>query len=197
MVFNEKYLKSIITALVVGTSGFLTIPHLCLLPGSGLDSSWLLALNIAAANKLQFGKDIVFTFGPFGFFWLPVFYDVKLWVLSLTVNLFVHLLFFYSVVIMMMKSRTTIGHYLFMGVVLLIAIPIALIDYKLFVAIIILLYLTIIGRFGNKSIPFILTFASLLMAMGSLIKFTALLISLSILFFLFFFFKFKKCNFIN
>ena len=192
MVFNGKYLKSIIIVLVVGTSGFLTIPRLFVLPGSGLDNSWLLALNIAAANKFQFGKDIIFTYGPLGFLSYPLFYDVKLWVMSLTVNLFIHLLFFYSVVIMMMKSRTTIGHYLFMGVVLLIAIPIAPIDDKLFVAIIILLHLTITGQFDDKSTPFILIFASLLMAMGSLIKFTALLISLSILFFLFFFFIHKK-----
>jgi hypothetical protein len=34
---------------------------------AALDDSWMLALNWAFANHLQFGRDIVFTFGPWGF----------------------------------------------------------------------------------------------------------------------------------
>jgi len=36
-------------------------------PGLGLDESWELVLEYAARHHLQFGKDIVFTYGPLGF----------------------------------------------------------------------------------------------------------------------------------
>ena len=35
------------------------------MPGSGLDSSWHFAINQAVAQGLTFGKDIIFTFGPY------------------------------------------------------------------------------------------------------------------------------------
>jgi len=35
-------------------------------PTSGLDPSWTYALNEAVARHLVFGRDLIFTFGPFG-----------------------------------------------------------------------------------------------------------------------------------
>ena len=37
------------------------------LPGTDLDSSWMIALNLAVRNGLVFGKDFIFTYGPLGF----------------------------------------------------------------------------------------------------------------------------------
>jgi hypothetical protein len=42
------------------------IPLAPLMPSAGLDPSWMYALNQAVANHLVFGRDLVFTFGPFG-----------------------------------------------------------------------------------------------------------------------------------
>ncbi len=36
-------------------------------PGISLDSSWVQAINVALENKLVFGRDFVFTYGPLGF----------------------------------------------------------------------------------------------------------------------------------
>lgn len=36
-------------------------------PGTDLDSSWMIALNLAVKNGLVFGKDFIFTYGPLGF----------------------------------------------------------------------------------------------------------------------------------
>lgn len=36
-----------------------------IMPSSGLDPSWRFGMNIAVAENLQIGKDIVFTFGPY------------------------------------------------------------------------------------------------------------------------------------
>lgn len=43
--------------------------HLALLPvvcrGGGLDSAWIIGLNQGFADGLVFGRDLVFTFGPY------------------------------------------------------------------------------------------------------------------------------------
>jgi hypothetical protein len=41
--------------------------HLIELPPIGVDSSWQIALNLAARDGLVFGKDFIFTYGPLGF----------------------------------------------------------------------------------------------------------------------------------
>jgi len=40
--------------------------------GTGLDSSWAYALNLAHVDNFVFGKDVVFTFGPLGYLFYPV-----------------------------------------------------------------------------------------------------------------------------
>jgi hypothetical protein len=42
------------------------------LPESGLDNSWGLGINLAAARHLRFGHDIVFTHGPWGYLDWPL-----------------------------------------------------------------------------------------------------------------------------
>ncbi|MGD0340486.1 MAG: hypothetical protein ABSA76_02085 [Bacteroidales bacterium] len=46
---------------------FLLPDHLINLPHAGLESSWQIALNLAAKDGLVFGKDFIFTYGPLGF----------------------------------------------------------------------------------------------------------------------------------
>ena len=49
-----------ITALIVAT------PLYPLMPTAGLDPSWKFAINQAVAQNLAFGREVVFTFGPYG-----------------------------------------------------------------------------------------------------------------------------------
>lgn len=42
------------------------------MPSAGLDGSWSFAMNVATAERLRFGKDIIFTFGP----WASVYTNV-------------------------------------------------------------------------------------------------------------------------
>lgn len=41
------------------------VPFAPSMPASGLDPSWALAMNQAVAQHLAFGKDVIFTFGPY------------------------------------------------------------------------------------------------------------------------------------
>lgn len=188
MAFDLNYVRRIIIVLAVGATSFLTIPHLLVLPRGGLDDSWELALNIAAANRFQSGKDLIFTFGPLGFFNLPFFFDMKLWLLSLGLHLFVHVMFFYSLILLMIKTKAELRHYLLLCIALLISLPITYIENKLFTTILVLLYLAITERFDERFAPLVLILVSVLMAFGSLLKFTGLPISLSILLVLIVFF---------
>jgi hypothetical protein len=53
---------------LVGLAGW---PLESVVPGLGLDASWGTALNLAAAEGLDFGGDVVWTYGPLGFLKVP------------------------------------------------------------------------------------------------------------------------------
>lgn len=51
--------------LIIITSLVVFVPFSPSFPADYLDSGWAFALNVAAAKKMAFGRDIVFTFGPY------------------------------------------------------------------------------------------------------------------------------------
>lgn len=68
------------------------VPWLPVLPGEDLESSWQLGMNYAAAQRMGFGSDVVFTFGPFSSAYTRSYYPGLLgWMLSITVLLAVFL----------------------------------------------------------------------------------------------------------
>ena len=52
--------------------GFATWPFMTVRASPGLDSSWQLGLQLAASRGLDFGHDLVFTYGPLSFLLEPV-----------------------------------------------------------------------------------------------------------------------------
>ncbi|WP_322030620.1 hypothetical protein [Paraburkholderia sp. J76] len=52
--------------LSIVATALLLIPFSPEMPTPGLDPSWRLALNVAIAKGLVFGRDLIFTFGPLG-----------------------------------------------------------------------------------------------------------------------------------
>ena len=48
-----------------------TFPFIATVIEPGLDPSYMWAFNHFFANGIQFGKDVVFTYGPFGFIKKP------------------------------------------------------------------------------------------------------------------------------
>jgi hypothetical protein len=59
----SKYISSFLIAILVL---LIYLPLSVALPSDGLDPSWHLAISYGLSNGYQFGKDIVFTYGPFG-----------------------------------------------------------------------------------------------------------------------------------
>jgi hypothetical protein len=65
---RERWRMSCLVAtLLLGSS-----PHGRYVPAAGIDESWVTALNTAAGQQLDFGKDMVFTYGPLGFLDAPM-----------------------------------------------------------------------------------------------------------------------------
>ncbi len=45
----------------------------------GLDGSWVFGLNMGHFSRMNFGRDIVFTYGPLGYLMYPVFPEAEAW----------------------------------------------------------------------------------------------------------------------
>lgn len=54
-------------ALLVLVLAGVLVPFAPVFPASGLDPSWQLGLNQALVQHLRFGKQVIFTFGPYAF----------------------------------------------------------------------------------------------------------------------------------
>jgi hypothetical protein len=184
--------RNILITLVFSIIGFLTIPTLLGLPYSSLECSWIIGLNMAKVLGLQFGKDIVFPFGPLGFMYSPYFCEFNTWLISSAFCLFVHCLFIFSIIIMLKKLFSSPIDCVLMGLALMLALPQTQIEYKLLFAVLILLYLSIVSPFKPKTQLILYVFVSFMMAAASLIKFTAMLVSGSILIFMVVFCLYKK-----
>lgn len=53
-----------------------------LAPGAGLDASWRASLNMAIVDELVWGRDLIFTYGPLGFLYLPDHWYAETWTLG-------------------------------------------------------------------------------------------------------------------
>ncbi len=194
-IFPVDYIKQsrnfIITFLFL-VIGFLTIPQLLRFPDSGLDRSWQIGLHMAAISKFQFGTDIIFTFGPLGFLYRPVFCEFNTWIISAAFILFVHCLLIYSITIVMKRFLVHPLDYVMMAIVLILAIPTTHLEYKLLFSISLLLYLANTNKPKTTRCLALISFVSFLIAVVSLLKFTATVISFSMIVFMVVFYFYKK-----
>lgn len=65
----QRFAKAILLILPI----FVLVPWRPQMPKSGLDASWFYVLSYAFRHHWQFGKDIVFTFGPLGMLFSAVY----------------------------------------------------------------------------------------------------------------------------
>lgn len=68
----------------------LTWPISSIVPSTGPDPSWMAGLYMAHGEGLQFGRDIVFTYGPLGFLEVPVLYEQAMWIVAFLYQALVH-----------------------------------------------------------------------------------------------------------
>ena len=147
------------------------------LPSQGLDPSWLIGLNIAYLKNFQFGKDIIFTFGPLGFLWIPVIIDYNLWMLSTYFSIFTDLILIFSMIILFNNLSAKYYHYLILVPIILFSIlpNIAAVEYKLCITSMILIYIVLIKNYSFRVRLLAIMTSGLLLSIATLIKFNAFL----------------------
>lgn len=70
------------TPFLAAVLAIFTWPIASIGPGPGLDASWQAALYMGVEGGMQFGRELVFTYGPLGFLHAPVLYGESLWLLA-------------------------------------------------------------------------------------------------------------------
>ena len=63
--FLRKFLPYLLALVLCLTLLIVFVPLNPVMPTSGIDASWMFAMNQSIAQKLSFGKDMIFTFGPY------------------------------------------------------------------------------------------------------------------------------------
>jgi hypothetical protein len=75
----NRIVRILAAALILAAIFVIVIPGLPFAPGSGLDSSWIIGINLAHFHRMIFGQDIIFTYGPLGYLIAPSFPYANLW----------------------------------------------------------------------------------------------------------------------
>jgi hypothetical protein len=58
-----------------------------LMPTAILDGSWIYSMNQAVAQKLVFGRDLIFTFGPYASVYTHAYHPATVWIMLLGCSL--------------------------------------------------------------------------------------------------------------
>jgi hypothetical protein len=153
---------------------FWTLPLTTFLPTPGLDSSWVLGLNLAFLNHFPFGTSVVFPYGVLGFLGNPLLLNHNLWKISILFAIFTRFLFISSLYLILKNCSARWYHYIFFIPLLLFILPLIAPYWALLISISIILYLILIQNELAGMVYFYLIAIGILLAIDSLIKFDML-----------------------
>ncbi|AEM49090.1 hypothetical protein Acife_3017 [Acidithiobacillus ferrivorans SS3] len=153
--------------------------------GDTLDVSWAWMLGYGLQHHLQWGKSILFTYGPLGFLASPYFYsDHILWAMAALVRLTSWITFGLGFAMILNRLRPAIRIFPRFALPVVIAwlIGASLVDLATQAAFIgILLLVLALGDKSKKLATISLLVAGIILAFGSLVKSTSLIIAFFIL----------------
>jgi hypothetical protein len=163
----------IILVFIIGLLLFIQhMPWSIQLPHRQLDNSWQVMLGIAIQHHLQFGKSLIWTYGPLGFLNAPLFYpDHSLWLMAF---LFTWILYFVFLFLLVWLNSESVLELLGIVLVTLLSINISTSTQLIFLALILLMYADHYTNYWRSIL------AGILLALASLIKvshfFTAIIL---------------------
>ena len=154
--------------------------------GDTLDVSWAWMLGYGLQHHLQWGQSILFTYGPLGFLTNPYFYpDHMLWGMAVLARMASWIIFGlgFALILSHFQSETKTFARFALPVVIAWLVGASLVDLATQSAFIgILLLVLALGDKNKKIVIISLLTAGILLAFGSLIKSTSLIIAILILF---------------
>ena len=92
-------------AVVIVIATWYPSPH----PSAGFDPSWQIALHLIAAERMDFGTDVVFTYGPLGFVLFPQTVTGTTWAIAFVVTFLLRVAL---VLLVIGATRRATGHIL-------------------------------------------------------------------------------------
>jgi len=151
------------------------LPWPIIAPSTGLDPSYIIGMNLAFLENIQFGKDLAFTYGVLGFLFEPTLLDYSLWKSALAFHILVDFFYTISLYLFIRALSAKWYHYLMLIPIMLVNI----IDYQVMVTLAasISLYTIIIRSKSDWISSLTLVFIGVILSIVSLIKFNLLFIS--------------------
>ena len=175
---NLSKLVGIIWLVIVS---ILSLPLGGMIPSPGIENSWIIGLNMAFSRGMQLGKDVVFTFGPLGFMYLPNFCNINNWLMAYIGGLLVHFVLVLSAFLLLSKIAKSSLVFVISSGLLIFILPFLTIDYKLLVIALLLLSSVTTFQSVSKRTWLKIGAMSLCLAVASTIKFNAAISSIGII----------------
>lgn len=146
--WHEIRWPAIATLILWSGLAIVTFPPAIVPSGTiDLDSSWEMALAVGLKSHLQFGRDIVFTYGPLGFLGTTGRYDFfGLWLISGLVHAVVHLLFFAVLALFLTRSGARPSQWLLVGGIFFLPLAITNLEYECVLIAVVLLHMALVDR---------------------------------------------------
>jgi hypothetical protein len=123
----------------------LTVPAAIVSSGiTDLDSSWRIGIQLAYRQHLQFGQDVLFTYGPLGFLGLDGRFDFfGTWLIAMVAQRIVHVAFFAVLALFLVRVGARPWHWLLAGAAFLLPLAFAHLEYECMVIAVVLLQLAL------------------------------------------------------
>ena len=169
--FERPTVFAVIFAALISA---LTYSHLGIPIRPGPDGSYQYAFNFFFANDVQIGKDILFTYGPFGFLLWPQFNGNNLLIASI-VSISMKFSFVLASLFLNYRTKTSvsiISNGFIIGITFLVALQISLHNLLIFLPVVLLL----LHNFSGKSLPLVL--ACIVVSFALMVKASSGILSL-------------------
>ncbi len=76
---HNRVVRMFKTAIISAVIFLIVTPGMPFTPGAGLDPSWIFGINMGHSERMVFGRDIIFTYGPLGYLMMPSFPEAEPW----------------------------------------------------------------------------------------------------------------------
>lgn len=119
--YKVNIIDLLLKALLLIAVVIVFVPFSPLMPSGGLDASWAMGMNQAVAQGLRFGRDLIFTFGPYASVYTKIYHPATDFMM-LVASLYLAASYFIFVSLLVEKAR-------WHGVAALIAILLCNIAY--------------------------------------------------------------------
>lgn len=132
----------------------LSAPHPGLPLRVSLDHAWQEALTVAFRERLEWGTQVVWTFGPYGYMNSLWFTDFDSWLPALAVNLAGHAAFFAVLALFIAQSGGRAWQWLLAGALLLLPLySFTSLQYESVVTVMLLLHLSVDSAGERRGVP--------------------------------------------